>query len=61
MQLPEGAVLDTDTTETLKAIGELRDAFLMGSEEWWDCIRWYQRALEIERETRAKTQGETYD
>jgi hypothetical protein len=43
---------DTDTTATLRAIGELRDSFPLGSPEYWDCVRWYQRAMEIERETR---------
>jgi hypothetical protein len=42
-------LIDT-TTETLKAIAELRDSFPMGSEEWFECLHWYERALEIERE-----------
>ncbi len=43
----------TPTTETLKAIALLRESFPMGSEQWWDCVRWHQQAMEMEREQRA--------
>ncbi len=43
----------TPTTETLKAIAMLRESFEMGSEQWWDCIRWHQAAMQVEREQRA--------
>lgn len=41
------------TTETLKSIAQIRDSFPMGSEEWWDMVRWLQEALAVERESRA--------
>lgn len=44
------------TTETLKAIAQIRDSFPTGSESWWECINWMARALQIEREAREKEQ-----
>ena len=45
----------TPTTETLKAIAMLRESFPMGSEQWWDCVRRHQEAMQAEREQRATT------
>lgn len=41
-------------TETLKAIAQIRDSFPQGSPEWLECCMWYERCIEIERETRQK-------
>ena len=45
-------------TETLRAIAQIRDSFPMGSEEFWECVRWYERCIQIERETRANDEKE---
>ncbi len=44
--------MSTTTTETLKAIAMLRESFEMGSDEWWDCVRWAERVVIGERRER---------
>ncbi len=42
----------TDTTATLRAIAQLRDAFPQGSEEWIACTAWYIACIDLERDER---------
>ncbi len=39
-------------TQTMKAISEIRDGFPQGTPEWWDCVRWLQECIEIEKAQR---------
>jgi len=44
--------MSTDTTQALKAISQLRDAFPQGSKEWIELCIWYQAVIELERNER---------
>ncbi len=44
----------TETTATLKAIAQLRDAFPQGSEAWHELTAWYIACIDLERDERQK-------